>query len=276
LIKGPAVSRPPEAVVQDAVDLVSEGVKEIVLIAQDTTAYGRDQGQPDALPDLIQGILDATPDLHWLRLMYAYPAHVSPRLIEVMAGDSRVCHYLDLPLQHAHPHVLRRMKRPANLENTRKLVSDLRAAMPDLALRSSFIVGYPGETWGEFESLLNFVAEMCFDRLGVFLFSPEEGTAAAALPGHVPQEIKSERYERLMAIQQQISLQLNEAQVGRVLDVLVEGQGEGLSVGRSYRDAPEIDGLVLLPGNLPVGTIVRVRISGAIEYDLIGELVPRP
>jgi ribosomal protein S12 methylthiotransferase len=275
-IKGPAVSRPPEVVIQDAVELVGQGVKEIVLIAQDTTAYGRDRGQADALPGLIQGILDATPDLHWLRLMYAYPTHVSPRLIEVMTGDSRVCHYLDLPLQHAHLDVLRSMKRPASLERTRRLVSDLRAAMPDLALRSSFIVGYPGETEREFQALLDLVVEMRFDRVGVFLFSPEEGTAAAALPGRVPQETKAERYERLMALQQQISLQLNEAQVGRVLDVLVEGQGDGLSVGRSYRDAPEVDGLVVLPGDLPVGTMVRVRISGAMEYDLIGDLVSVP
>jgi ribosomal protein S12 methylthiotransferase len=190
-IKGPAVSRSPEAVIQDASDLVSQGVKELVLIAQDTTAYGRDRGQVDALPDLMQRILDASPDLHWLRLMYAYPAHVSPRLIEVMAADPRVCHYLDLPLQHAHPGVLRRMKRPAKLERTRKLVSDLRAAMPDLALRSSFIVGYPGETEEEFRALLDLAAEMRFDRVGVFLFSREEGTVAAALPGRVSQEVKA-------------------------------------------------------------------------------------
>jgi ribosomal protein S12 methylthiotransferase len=206
--------------------------------------------------------------------MYAYPAHVSPRLIEVMAADSRVCHYLDLPLQHAHPAVLRRMKRPAKPERTRKLVSDLRAAMPDLALRSSFIVGYPGETEVEFQALLDLVAEMRFDRVGVFIFSPEEGTVAAALPGRVSQEVKAERYERLMALQQKISLQLNEAQVGRVLDVLVEGQGDDLSIGRSYRDAPEIDGLVLLPGDLPAGTMVQARVRGAMEYDLVGELFP--
>ncbi len=274
LIKGPAISRPAEAVARDAAALVQDGVEEIVLIAQDTTAYGRDRGERDALPGLMESILRAAPDLHWLRLMYAYPGHISPRLIEVMAGDPRVCHYLDLPLQHAHPAVLRRMKRPADVARSRHLIADLRAAMPDLALRTSFIVGYPGETESEFEALLDFVQEVRFDRVGVFLYSPEEGTAAAALADSVPEEVKVERYEQLMALQQPISLEINQTQVGRTLDVLVEGQGDGLSVGRSYRDAPEIDGLVLVPGALPPGQIVPVRITGAMEYDLVGEASP--
>jgi ribosomal protein S12 methylthiotransferase len=282
LIKGSAVSRPAELVVEDAVELVHRGVEEIILIAQDTTAYGRDLGRRDTVSDLVQMILDAVPDrpegdsgpgLHWLRLMYAYPGHISPRLIEVMAGDPRVCHYLDLPLQHAHPDTLRRMRRPANVERTRRLVADLRAAMPDVALRTSFIVGYPGETEREFEMLLDFVAETRFDRVGVFVYSPEEGTPAATLPNPVPEEIKAERYDRLMALQQAISLEISQGQVGRILDVLVEGQGDGLSVGRSYRDAPEIDGMVLIPGDIPVGKVVQTRITGAIEYDLIGEVI---
>ncbi len=282
LIKGSAVSRPAELVIEDAVELVHQGVKEIILIAQDTTAYGHDQGKRDAVSDLVHMILDAVPDrpvsdsgpgLHWLRLMYAYPGHISSRLIEVMAGDPRVCHYLDLPLQHAHPDTLRRMRRPANVERTRRLVADLRAAMPDMALRTSFIVGYPGETEREFEMLLDFVAETRFDRVGVFIYSPEEGTPAAALPRPVPEEIKADRYDRLMALQQAISLEINQGQVGRILDVLVEGQGDGLSVGRSYRDAPEIDGMVLIPGDIPVGKVVQTRITGAIEYDLIGEVI---
>jgi ribosomal protein S12 methylthiotransferase len=275
LIKGPAVSRPAEAVVQDAVELVRQGAKEIILIAQDTTAYGRERGERDALPDLVQAILDAAPALVWLRLMYAYPGHVSPRLIEVMSGDPRVCHYLDLPLQHADRDTLRRMKRPANSERTRRLIADLRAAMPDVALRTSFIVGYPGETEREFETLLEFASEIRFDRVGVFVYSTEEGTPASTLPDPVPEEVKAGRYDRLMALQQDISLEINHAQVGRTLDVLVEGQGDGLSVGRSYRDAPEIDGLVLLPGEIPVGELVPVRITGAMEYDLMGEVENR-
>lgn len=279
LIKGPAISRPADVVVRDALDLVRQGVREIVLIAQDTTAYGRDRGEQDALPDLMRAILDAASlaagdgdqPFRWLRLMYAYPGHVSPRLVELMASDPRICHYLDLPLQHAHSAVLRRMKRPASLDATRKLIAMLRAAMPDLALRTSFIVGYPGETDAEFEALLDFVAEIRFDRVGVFVFSPEEGTAAAMLPAPVPEAVKQERYDRLMALQQGISYEINRAQVGRTLDVLVEGQGEGLIVGRSYRDAPEIDGLVLVPGQAAAGEFLTVRITDAMEYDLVGE-----
>jgi ribosomal protein S12 methylthiotransferase len=287
LIKGPAASRPAAAVVQDARDLVGQGVVEIILIAQDTTAYGRDRGERDALPGLMQSILDAVPvreagspadprgepapALPWLRIMYAYPGHVSGRLIDVMAGDPRVCHYLDLPLQHAHPAVLRRMKRPAKMKRTRRLIADLRSAMPDLALRTSFIVGYPGETEAEFEELLDFVAFARPDRVGVFLYSPEKGTAAAHLAGRVPEEIQVDRHDRLMALQQEISLQANQGQVGRTLDVLVEGSGDGLSIGRSYRDAPEIDGLVFFPGEVPAGELVAVQITDALEYDLYGE-----
>jgi ribosomal protein S12 methylthiotransferase len=204
--------------------------------------------------------------------MYAYPGHVSPRLLEVMAGDRRVCHYLDLPLQHAHPDTLRRMKRPSDVERTRRLIADLRAVMPDLALRTSFIVGYPGETEAEFQALLDFVADVRFDRVGAFLFSPEEGTAAAGLPGAVPARVQEARYERLMALQQAISLETNQAQVGRTLQVLVEGQGDGLSLGRTYRDAPEIDGMVILPGEMAEGQMVLARITGAMEYDLLGEV----
>jgi len=279
LIKGPASSRPVEDIVQDAVELVQEGVKEIILIAQDTTAYGLDRGERDALTGLVQAILETVPGsvtdqvgqgLRWLRLMYAYPGHISPHLIEIMAGDARFCHYLDLPLQHAHPDVLKRMKRPANMDRTRRLIDDLRTTMPGLALRTSFIVGYPGETEQEFETLLDFVSEVRFDRVGGFFFSPEEGTAAATLPGMVPEKAKAERLERLMSLQQAISLEKNQAQIGRTLDVLIEGQGDQLSIGRSYRDAPEIDGLVLVPDDLPVGDMVPVQITGAMEYDLTG------
>jgi ribosomal protein S12 methylthiotransferase len=226
---------------------------------------------------MLAGIDAAAPEraadgLPWLRLMYAYPARVSERLIEVMASDPRICAYLDLPLQHAHPDALRRMKRPAKVKRTRRLIADLRRAMPEVALRTSFILGYPGETEGEFEALLDFVARTRFDRVGGFLYSPEEGTPAASLPDAVPEEVKEERLERLMALQQRISLELNQDQVGRTLDVLVEGQGDDLSIGRSYRDAPEIDGLVLIPGGVPVGEILPVRITGAMDYDLLGEV----
>lgn len=270
LIKGTAHSRPPEAIVVEARQLVEAGVREIVLIAQDTTDYGRDLGLRDGLALLIEEILTAVPDLHWLRLMYAYPGAVTPHLIETMAHHPQVCHYLDLPLQHGHPGVLKRMRRPANVDRVRRQIEALRAAMPDVALRTTFIVGFPGETEEEFGELEAFAHEMSFDKVGVFTYSHEEGTAAAALPDDVSPQVKQERYERLMALQQGISLARNQEQVGRHLEVLLEGAGDGLSLGRTYRDAPEIDGLVILREELPVGEMVEVRIVGAMEYDLVG------
>ena len=271
LIKGPARSRPMEAIVDEARHLVAQGVKEIILIAQDTTAYGHDLGRYDALADLIEAILKAVPKLPWLRLMYAYPQHITPRLIAVMAQHPQVCHYLDIPLQHAHPDTLRRMNRPHNVDMVRRLIAHLRQAMPDIALRTAFIVGYPGETEEEFQTLLEFVEEIAFDRVGVFTYSREEGTPAADLPDQIPDHIKEERYHRLMELQQGISLVRNQQMIGCTLEVLIEGSGDGLSVGRSYRDAPEVDGLVIVQEELSVGEMVPVLITGAMEYDLIGE-----
>lgn len=257
--------------VREARELGARGVREAVLIAQDTTAYGRDLGERDALPGLIRAILAEAPDIDWLRLLYAYPQNVSADLIAVMAEEERVCRYLDLPLQHAHPDVLRRMRRPHDIDEVYRLITRLREAMPDVALRSTFIVGFPGETEAEFEALLAFLRAMQLDRVGVFAYSAEVGTAAAEMPDRVPAEVAAERYERAMLVQQEVSLARNRAQVGRVLPVLIEGTGDGLSVGRSYREAPEVDGLVLVPGELTVGALVRARIVAAKEYDLIAE-----
>ena len=304
-IKGKLRSRSQAVIVAEAQALVASGAQELILIAQDTTAYGRDLGLPDALPDLLRAILDDTPCLRWLRLMYAYPGHVSPRLIEVMASEPRICHYLDIPLQHGHPDVLRRMFRPSNTDKLLETFAAMRAAMPDMAFRSSFITGLPGETEAEFRGLLDFVAAIQFDKVGVFTFSPEPGTPACDMAGQAAEEVKAERRDRLMTLQQRISLARNQAQVGRTLDVLVEGTGElsdrssaersvvgnqpaeaektlqGLrssparrrpvALTRSYRDAPEVDGLVIVPGALPIGTMARVKIIGAMEYDLMGE-----
>ncbi len=276
-IKGKLQSRPQAAIVAEARTLVAHGAQELILIAQDTTDYGRDLGQPDALADLIPAILAAAPDLRWLRLMYAYPGHVSARLIDVMASDPRICHYLDMPLQHGHPAVLRRMLRPANVDRLHETFAQMRTAMPDMALRSTFIVGYPGETEEEFAGLLDFLNAIQFDKVGVFAFSPEPGTPAWDLPGQVAEEVREERRERVMTAQQRISLIRNQAQVGRMLEVLVEAHGEltghkgPVSLARSYRDAPEVDGLVIIPGALPVGKMARARITGALEYDLMGE-----
>jgi len=214
-------------------------------------------------------------EIDWIRIMYAYPGYVTDRLIDVMANHRQILPYLDMPLQHAHPATLKRMRRPANMEWVYKTLGKMRQAMPELALRTTFIVGYPGETEEEFQALLNFVEDIRFDKVGTFQFSFEPGTASEYLGDPVPAEVKQERYERLMSTQQQISLERNQAFVGKTLDVLIEGQGDGLSMGRSYRDAPEIDGLVIVTmepaeGELSAGQIVPIRITGAMAYDLSG------
>jgi len=193
-----------------------------------------------------------------------------------MATQPQVLPYLDIPLQHAHPDILRRMKRPSNMDWVYRTLEKMRAAMPDLAIRTTFIVGYPGETEAEFQTLLDFVKASRFDRLGTFQFSFEPGTASEPLGDPIPQEIKEERYDRLMALQQGISLERNQAFMGKTLDVLFEGYGDEVSIGRSYRDAPEIDGLVIVEGKAPLGELMPVRITGAMTYDLSGVLVTKP
>lgn len=270
LIKGTAVSRPMEAILNEARLLQEMGVRELILIAQDTTDYGHDLGLKNGLARLLERLVKEAPEIEWIRILYAYPGYVTDALIEVMAQHRQIVPYLDMPLQHAHRDVLRRMKRPANIEWVYRTLEKMRQAMPDLALRTTFIVGYPGETEAEFQTLLDFVQEIRFDRVGAFQFSFEPGTASEPLGDPVPPEVKQERYERLMAVQQPISLERNQAWVGKTLDVLIEGQNEGISVGRSYRDAPEIDGMVLIEGEIPVGQIAPVRITGAMTYDLTG------
>ncbi len=270
LIKGTAVSRPLAALVEEARRLQDLGVREIILIAQDTTDYGHDLGMKDGLAQLLEQLVAAVPGMDWIRIMYAYPGYVTDRLIEVMAAQPQIVPYLDMPLQHAHPDTLRRMRRPANMEWVYRTLEKMRSAMPDLALRTTFIVGYPGETEAEFQTLLDFVQAVRFDRVGAFQFSFEPGTTSEPLGDPVPAQEKQERYERLMTIQQRISLEKNQAWVGKTLEVLVEGQGEGLSLGRSYRDAPEIDGLVIIENELPVGEMLPVTITGAMAYDLSG------
>jgi len=271
LIKGPQRSKPLADVLREARELVEQGVREIVLIAQDTTAYGRDRSEPDALPGLLKVMAREVPDASWLRILYAYPQHATPQFIEAMASIRQVCHYLDLPLQHGHPDVLERMRRPSDIARVHQLIAQLRQAMPDIALRSTFIVGYPGETEDEFTSLLDFMRDISFDKVGMFSYSAEEGTRAALLPDQVPAPVVVERYQRAMLVQREIATRRNQAQIGRVLRILVEGTGDGLTVGRSYREAPEIDGLVLLRGEARVGEFIGARIVGAEAYDLIAE-----
>jgi len=270
LIKGTAVSRPIESILTEARYLQTRGIREIILIAQDTTDYGHDLGLKNGLAHLLKKLTTVAPQVDWLRVMYAYPGYVTDELIEAMANHRQVVPYLDMPLQHAHPLVLRRMHRPTNIDWIYKTVEKMRKAIPNLALRTTFIVGYPGETDEEFEALLDFIQDIRFDKVGAFKFSFEPGTASERFGDPVLSEVKEERLKRLMEKQQQISFERNKAFIGRNLDVLVEGLGQGVSIGRSYRDAPEIDGLVLVKGEIPAGQIIPVRITEAMVYDLSG------
>lgn len=275
LIKGTAVSRPLAAIVREAHVLQDAGVRELILIAQDTTDYGHDLGIKNGLAELLETLVREAPGIDWIRVMYAYPGYVTDRLIEVMASHEQILPYLDMPLQHAHPQTLRRMRRPANIDWVHRTLEKMRAAMPQLALRTTFIVGYPGESDEEFETLLDFITQVQFDRVGAFQFSYEPGTASEPLGDPIPLEIKQARWELLMELQQGISLARNQALVGKTLPVLVEGIGETddggvVSIGRSYRDAPEIDGLVLIEGEVPEGHMVPVTITGGLVYDLVG------
>jgi ribosomal protein S12 methylthiotransferase len=270
LIKGTAVSRPVETILDEARRLRDAGVRELILIAQDTTDYGHDLGLKDGLAVLLEQLTETVPDLDWIRIMYAYPGYVTDRLIDVMAERKQILPYLDMPLQHAHPKTLYRMKRPSNIEWVHKTLDKMRAKIPNLAIRTTFIVGYPGETNEEYQALVDFVDEIRFDRVGTFQFSFEEGTTSAPLGDPVSAPVKQARFEQLMELQQGISMQINQSYVGKTLDVLVEGFDNGISVGRSYRDAPEIDGLVFIEGKLKLGQIVPVRITGAMAYDLTG------
>lgn len=280
-IKGTAVSRPLDHIVAEAVRLQEMGIKEIMLIAQDSTDYGYDLGLKNGLATLLDEICKAAPNIPWLRVMYAYPGYVTPKLMETMAKHQQVLPYLDIPLQHGSREVLKRMTRPAKVEWVYDTIGKLRQTMPELAVRTTFIVGYPGETDAEFDELMKMVNDLQFDRVGAFTYSYEIGTSSATLPNHVADDVKQERYNRLMELQQGISLKKNQGFVGKTLDILVEGHGEAededgnvldsaISIGRSYRDAPEIDGYVIVEGELPAGEIVPVRITGATTYDLIG------
>ncbi|MBE7535710.1 MAG: 30S ribosomal protein S12 methylthiotransferase RimO [Anaerolineales bacterium] len=270
LIKGTTVSRPLEMILDEARQLRDAGVRELILISQDTTDYGHDFGMKDGLAVLLEELTTKVPDMDWLRIMYAYPGYVTDRLIDLMASSKQVLPYLDMPLQHAHPKTLYRMRRPSNIDWVHRTLGKMRSKIPNLAIRTTFIVGYPGETDEEYQALVDFVKEIRFDRVGTFQFSFEPGTASEPLGDPVPAEVKQARYEQLMELQQGISMQVNQSYVGRTLDVLIEGRDKNIAIGRSYRDAPEIDGLVFIEGEAKIGEIVPVKITGAMAYDLTG------
>jgi ribosomal protein S12 methylthiotransferase len=274
-MKGNHLSKPTELILREIGQLVEQGVREVVLVGQDTTRYGHDLGERDGLATLLETITDRFPSLPWIRVMYAYPRHVTERFLGVLRERPQVVPYLDMPLQHTHPWTLARMRRPHR--DTDDLIGWMRDRVPGLVLRTTFIVGFPGETDAEFEYLVDSVRRLKFDRVGVFTYSDEDGTAAFSMPGRVPNAEKRRRRGRLMAAARDITLASNRQLIGQELDVLVEGRPEDGSAwyaGRSYRDAPEVDGLVLINAEtLPVGEMVRVRIERALAYDLLARPV---
>ena len=266
--RGPHVSKPLERILDEARHLVATGAKELCLIAQDITQYGFDLNGKFGLPGLLRE-LDKIEGVEWIRLLYLYPTRLNDELIDTMAELSRVLPYVDIPLQHAHPATLRRMKRPWNGERYLELLGKARRAMPNVAVRSTFIVGYPGESEEEFQCLLSFLRQARMDRVGAFVYSREPGTPSHDMPDQVSSRVKRERYDAVMRLQQQISLEINQSWVGRSLRVLIDEAADDRSIGRSHRDAPEIDGLVYVAGRFEPGTIVEVEVTGAEPYDLV-------
>ena len=279
-LRGKYRSRPFEAVLRDARDLAEQGVKELIVVAQDITKYGRDLDEGKDLPELLRALCKIS-GFEWIRLLYCYPEDVSDELIAVIKEEKKILHYLDIPIQHSADTVLKRMGRRNTEEELRTLVAKLRREIPDICLRTTLITGFPGETEEEFGNLLDFVREMKFDRLGAFAYSKEEGSPAARMKGQLPQKTKEARKDRVMELQREISNEISAALVGRELDALVEGvlpekTEEGFTyIARTYRDAPEIDGFLFFnsPDEYRSGDFVRCRVTGSYEYDLIGELL---
>ena len=272
LMRGLQKSRTIPAIMDEAERLVSNGTRELLVIAQDTTSYGWDLEAKVYLSDLLRE-LNTINNLEWIRVHYAHPAHLSQRIIDAMADCDKVCNYLDMPIQHAADTILKSMKRGLGQDGIRNRINRLRSAIPEIAIRTTLIVGYPGETENDFNSLRGFVEEMKFDRLGIFTYSEEEGTGAAHLDDNIPRQVKDDRKNILLDIQHEISLDRNESFVGKTLKVLVDQEGENVSVGRTEYDSPEIDNIVHIQGKVDKGNFVRVKIESANEYELIGSIV---
>ena len=273
LIRGRYTSKPYEQVMAEAKDLADRGVKELVVIAQDTTRYGQDLYGKLRLAELLRDLNDI-PGLKWIRVLYSYPNTFTDELIEAYATLPKVCHYVDLPLQHASDRLLHAMRRRDKLEETKNLLKKLRKRIPDIVIRTTFIVGFPGETEEDFAILKEFVVEQKFENAGVFQYSREENTAAAAMPDQIPEEVKQDRYDELMAIQAGISEETHRAMEDRELEVVVEGYEEGeenLAVARSYREAPDIDGSIFVENaaGLKPGDFIRVRIEQGFAYETV-------
>jgi ribosomal protein S12 methylthiotransferase len=277
-MRGPLRSRDPRSIIEEARCLVSQGVKEVCLIAQDTTAYGCEHGKgKPGLPGLLRA-LEGVDGLSWIRVMYTHPAHITDELIEHIAGSAKTVHYIDMPLQHIDDDILKRMGRKVTSTKIRRLLEKIKKKAPDTALRTSLMVGFPGETHEKFASLLSFVKEAEFDHLGVFTYSEEEGIASAGMKRKVSDELMRERRDRIMKAQNRISLKKNKARVGKAYPVLVDGPSKEtdlLLAGRTYFQAPEIDGVVYITdGEVKPGSFATVEITEAHPYDLVGRAVP--
>ena len=274
-LRGRYRSVPMERLLKQAMDMAEQGVKELILVAQETTVYGKDLYGKKSLHILLKEICNIQ-GIRWIRILYCYPEEIYDELIQVMKEEEKICNYLDLPIQHASDPVLKRMGRRTTKAELVEIIEKLRREIPDIILRTTLITGFPGETEEDHQELMDFVDQMEFDRLGVFTYSQEEDTPAASMEGQIPEELKEERKDQLMELQQEISLEKGQQRVGQVVSVMIEGQisGESAYIGRTYGDAPKVDGYIFVQtGELLVtGDFVNVRITGALEYDLIGEL----
>lgn len=272
LIRGPYKSRAIEDIKEEVANLAASGVREFNLIAQDTTYYGKDLYGEPALVRLLRELVRVE-DVEWIRILYSYPRNYTDELIELVRTEPKICKYVDLPLQHAHDAMLKSMRRPDTQEDIKTLLKKLRNRIPDVIIRSTFIVGFPGETAAQYETLRKFIETARFDKLGVFTYSREEDTPAYAMTTQVAEEVMQERFHDLMSLQAKISEELNQSIEGKVLEVLVEGRNEDVAYGRSYREAPEVDGQIFIENDTAseIGTIVPVRILQGFTYDAVGE-----
>ena len=265
-----------EQLIKEAEGLAEQGVKELILVAQETTVYGKDLYGEKSLPKLLRRLCKIS-GLRWIRLLYCYPEEITDELIQVMKEEPKICHYLDLPIQHSNDDILRRMGRRTTGQHLREIVEKLRREIPDIALRTTLITGFPGETEEQHEELMAFVDEMEFDRLGVFPYSPEEGTPAAGMPDQIEDSVKEERRLELMELQQEIAFDMADRMKGKEMLVMIEGKvaDENAYVGRTYRDAPNVDGLIFVntEEELMSGDFAKVKVTGAVDYDLIGGLM---
>lgn len=275
-IRGNYRSIPMERLLKEAEELAEQGVKELILVAQETTLYGKDLYGEKSLSKLLRELCKIN-GIRWIRLLYCYPEEIDDALIQVMKEEKKICHYLDLPIQHANDTILKRMGRRTSKKQLEKIVKKLRQEIPDIALRTTLITGFPGETQEQHEELMEFVDEMEFDRLGVFTYSPEEDTKAAEMSDQIPEEVKQERQAELMELQQDIVFDQAEDMIGQEVLVMIEGKvaDENAYVGRTYKDAPNVDGLIFINTDeeLMSGDFAKVKVTGALEYDLIGELM---